>query len=88
MTNAIITGAFISLCSVSNAQVVEVEGEEARSIVMSGKVLGMTIFDDFMKNVFNEPELGFIYSVIYENDLYYCYNYQRRKWMCEMSQQD
>jgi hypothetical protein len=81
MTNAIIAGALISLCSVANAQ--EVSGDEAKSIVMSGEVLGMTLFDDFFKNVFEEESVGFIYSVIYENDLYYCFNYQRSEWFCE-----
>ena len=61
----------------------EIEGNEAKNMVMNGEVLGMTLFDDFFKEVFEEREAGFIYSVKYENKLYYCYNYNRNKWFCE-----
>jgi len=61
----------------------EFEGSEAKNIVMNGEVLGMILFDDFFKEIFEEREVGFIYSVKYENELYYCYNYNRDKWFCE-----
>jgi hypothetical protein len=61
----------------------EIEGEAAKAIVMSGEVLGMTLFDDFFKRIFQERDVGFIYSVKYDDDLYYCYNFKRSQWFCE-----
>ena len=61
----------------------EIEGNKAKNIVMNGEVLGMTLFDDFFKEIFRETEAGYIYSVKYENEIYYCYNYNRKKWFCE-----
>ena len=61
----------------------EFEGNKAKNIVMNGDVLGMTLFDNFFKEIFEEEDAGFIYSVKYENEIYYCYNYNRNKWFCE-----
>jgi len=77
-----LAGAFIVCSTVAYASG-EVEGYEAKSIVMNGDVLGVTLFDDFFKDVFKEKKAGFIYSVKYENEIYYCFNYNRTKWFCE-----
>jgi hypothetical protein len=61
----------------------EVEGDEAKNIVMKGEVLGMALFDDFFKRVFEEKKSGFIYSVKYDKEIYYCYNSRKIGWFCE-----
>jgi hypothetical protein len=51
--------------------------------VIDGKVLGMSIFDDFMKEVFGEKQAGFVYSVLYEDKVWACYNSKTIGWFCE-----
>ena len=50
----------------------EVEGTEAKKIVMNGEVIGMTLFDDFFKKVFEEKNAGFIYKVKYNESVLLC----------------
>ena len=62
----------------------EFEGDDAKNIVMNGEVLGMTLFDDLIKDAFDEEEIGYIFSVKNNNKLYYCYNFNRFKdWFCD-----
>ena len=60
----------------------EVEGEEAKNIFVSGEVVGMALFDSFFKETFNS-EVGFIYTVKYQGEIFYCYNYNLSEWFCE-----
>lgn len=61
----------------------EVEGDDAKRIVMNGEVLGMTLFDNFFKELFDEKDAGFIYSVKYKDEIYTCYNFAMKEWFCE-----
>ncbi len=70
---------FTTTASLSN----EVEGDDAKNIVMNGEVLGMTLFDAFLKKEFGEEFAGFVYGVKYKGELYYCFNYNMNKWFCE-----
>ena len=79
----ILISIITSVVTFSTAFADEVEGDKAKSIVMEGEVLGMVLFDDFFKRVFEEENAGFIYSVKYEGKLFTCYNYNRKEWFCE-----
>ena len=60
----------------------EIEGDAARNIVVGGKVLGMTLFDEFFKEIMNS-RAGFIYSVLHDHKVWYCYNSREIGWFCE-----
>jgi len=75
--------ASIMICSTATATLAnEVEGDEAKKIVLTGEVLGMALFDEFFKQEF-ESDVGFIYGVKYQDKLFTCYNFNMREWFCE-----
>ena len=61
----------------------EVEGDKAKNIVLKGEVIGMALFDDFLKKIFEEKEAGFIYGVKFNNEIYHCYHSRNINWFCE-----
>lgn len=82
--SAAILGISLILPSITTtASAAEIEGDDARNIVVTGKVLGMTLFDNFFKEVFGERYAGYVYSVVHEEKLYTCYNFKKTNWFCE-----
>ena len=55
----------------------EIEGDQARDIVLSGKVLG------YGPVIMNNSPIH-IYSVLYEDQIWYCTNISQEKlWVCD-----
>ena len=82
MIKSICLSLALSVLTVNYAIATEVEGIAARDIVVDGKVLGVTLFDDFFKEVLRSRS-GFIYSVMYADKFWYCYNAREFGWFCE-----
>jgi hypothetical protein len=79
----IATLLFMLSIAPSFASAEEVDGVRARSMIEEGQVLGMTLMDASLMEIFETRHPGFVYSVLMNGKLWYCFHLDMTDWFCE-----